>query len=62
MDNIPEDIRQRLATHGYTDIPSFPNNPNSVRWDIVKTECGLSNPDINRIISAIFPDVSHSGI
>ncbi len=61
MDNIPEGIRQRVATQGYTDIESLPVHRDSRHWDIVKTECGFSNPDINRIIFAIFPTDPHSG-
>eukprot|EP01040_Poterioochromonas_malhamensis_P011246 gene11246-12253_t len=44
MDNIPEDLRQRLIHGGYDRIGRLPNEKNDARWNDVRTDCGFSRP------------------
>ena len=55
MDNIPEQLRQRLIQADYDRVSRLPNEKNDPRWNHVMTRCGFSDPELNKVINALFP-------
>jgi hypothetical protein len=56
FDAIPNDIKDKLIRKGYDSVQALPNNPeSSKRWKQVRSDCNLSNGEINKIINALFP-------
>lgn len=54
FDSIPEPIRAKLIQGGYDSVDTLPSDTESRYWDSVKSDCGLTNPQINKVINAIF--------
>lgn len=59
---IPENLKERLIQAGYDSIDSFPFTPDSSRWEMVKQDCSFTNPDVNRVILALFPHTAPLGL
>ena len=55
MDRIPEALRERLIQAGYDSVESLPNEKNDLRWNNVMTQCAFSDPELNKVINALFP-------
>ncbi len=61
MENIPDELRQVLLNAGYNLRNTLPNNAESARWAGVKADCNLTNPQLNQIINALFPEPQPQG-
>lgn len=61
MDIIPEPIRGKLASVGYTSIDQLPNDKNVDIWNKVQTGCGLLLPELTQLINIRFPE-GHSSM
>ena len=55
MENIPEQLRQRLIEAGYDRVERLPNVAVRTEWASVQNDCRFSNPDLNEVINALFP-------
>jgi hypothetical protein len=54
MDQIPNEIRDKLREGGYIDRDSLPDNLRPMdRWDSVKARCGLSGSELSRVMYII---------
>ena len=52
---ISEDLLERLTAVGYTTRDTLPNVREKTQWADVAVDCNFSNPQLNRLINALFP-------
>jgi hypothetical protein len=62
MERIPEQLHQRLIQAGYDSVEALPNEKSDARWNNVMTRCGFNDPELNKVINALFPAPTPSGI
>jgi hypothetical protein len=55
MLTIPKPIRGKLVGAGYNSFDKLPNDKSMDRWRDVKTECGLTGPELTQLMNIIFP-------
>jgi hypothetical protein len=61
MEAVEPAIIEKLQKAGYTSMTKLPNNPNSLDWNLVMSDCKLSNAELVELKNAIFreqPDKS----
>ena len=62
MERIPHELREKLAQAGYDSVEAFPNVASRSEWSHVQVDCGFTNPQLNKVINALFPAPNPSGI
>jgi hypothetical protein len=61
MEAVDPAIIEKLQKAGYTSVTKLPNNPNSGDWNLVMSDCKLSNAELIELKNAFFreqPDES----
>jgi hypothetical protein len=55
MDQIPSEIRDKLATAGIVKCAHLPNtDKNMARWDRVRADCGLTGGELSELMNILF--------
>jgi hypothetical protein len=62
MERIPQQLHQRLIQAGYDSVEALPNEKSDARWKDVRSDCHFSGPELNKVINALFPAPTPSGI
>jgi hypothetical protein len=56
MDQIPEEIRDKLVARGYVDRDRLPNTDKNIdRWSLVKADCDLDGGQLSLLMNILFP-------
>jgi 6-pyruvoyl-tetrahydropterin synthase len=55
MDQIPEEISNKLVAEGIVKRAHLPSTENMDRWDMVKEDCGLNEGELCELMNILFP-------